>query len=287
MKKNILIIGGAGFIGSNLIEELVKNDNFNLTSLDCYFTGKKENHISGVDYINGYSWDIFEIFKKNNFDVIYHFGEYSRIVYSFKDINFVSESILRGTSKVLEFARTNNSKLIYSASSSKFGNKGLDENLSPYAWMKAKIVELIKNYNSWFNLSYEIAYFYNVYGPKQIYDGKYATVVAIFEKQYKANTPCTVVKPGSQSRDFTHVNDIVSGLIEIMDTNMNHEWHFRSGQNIKLVDLAKMFGSYCFIEERRGERFTSESFENDTERILNWSPKKDLKDWINNIKTNK
>jgi UDP-glucose 4-epimerase len=154
--KRILITGGAGFVGSNLIESLVKITSYEIVSLDCYFTGKKENHILGVEYVEGYTWDIDSIFVNQKFDIIFHFGEYSRIVHSFDDISFVSDSILRGTPKVFEFAKKCSAKVIYSASSSKFGNEGKDENLSPYAWMKSKMVELLKNYNKWFNLKYEI-----------------------------------------------------------------------------------------------------------------------------------
>lgn len=282
--KKILVTGGAGFVGANLIEELVKDKNNIVTSLDCYFTGKKENHVVGATYIEGYTWDINEIFLSDKFDIIYHFGEYSRIVHSFDDINFVSESILRGTPKVFEFAKKINAKIIYSASSSKFGNNGKDENLSPYAWMKSKMVELLKNYNLWFGLKYEISYFFNVYGPKQIYEGNYATVVAIFERQFKNNEKLTVVKPGIQSRDFTHVSDIVSGLIAIDSKNLNNEWHLRSGKNISIIELAEMFGDWIYVDERRGERFTSEEFFSDTEELLGWKPIMNLEEWINFVK---
>ncbi len=284
--KKILVTGGAGFVGANLIEELVKDKNNIITSLDCYFTGNKENHVNDVEYIEGYTWDVDKIFNNEKFDVIYHFGEYSRIVHSFNDINFVSESILRGTPKVFEFAKRCNAKVIYSASSSKFGNNGKDENLSPYAWMKSKMVELLKNYNIWFGLQYEISYFFNVYGPKQIYEGNYATVVAIFERQFKNNEKLTVVKPGTQSRDFTHVSDIVSGLIAIVNTNLKKEWHLRSGKNVTITELAEMFGDWILVDERRGERFTSEEFHSDTEELLGWKPKVNLSEWINFVKIN-
>ena len=282
--NKILVTGGAGFVGSNLIEELVKDKNNIITSLDCYFTGKKENHLDGVNYVEGYTWNINDIFECETFDVIYHFGEYSRIVHSFDDINFVSESILRGTPKVFEFAKKCNAKIIYSASSSKFGNNGKDENLSPYAWMKSKMVELLKNYNVWFGLQFEISYFFNVYGPKQIYEGNYATVVAIFERQFKNKEKLTVVKPGTQSRDFTHVSDIVSGLIAIESINLNNEWHLRSGKNVTIIELAEMFSDWTFIDERRGERFTSEEFYSDTEELLGWKPKMSLNEWISFVK---
>ena len=168
--KNVLITGGAGFIGTNIIKHLVeKHPDINITSLDNYFTGVRENHVDGVTYIEGNTWDADLIFKNleesDYFDTVFHLGEYSRIAKSFRDINFAQRSILSGTPIILELCKNWNAKLIYSASSSRFGNKGKDENLSPYAWMKSKMVELIKNYNTWYNLQYEICYFFNVYGP--------------------------------------------------------------------------------------------------------------------------
>lgn len=286
MSKKILVTGGAGFIGSNLIEKLLKIDNsFKITSLDNYFTGKVSNHHDSVEYIKDSTENADKIFINRKFDLVFHFGEYSRIVYSFDDINIVRKSILVGTPIILDLCRRWNAKLIYSASSSKFGNNGKDENLSPYAWMKAKMVELIKNYHHWFGIDYEIAYFFNVYGPRQIYEGNYSTVVAIFEKQYHKGEKLTVVNPGTQSRDFTHVEDIINGLIQIMKKNSNHEWHLRSGYNIEIRKLASMFSSdFIMIPERRGERFTSEEFESDTEEKLNWKAKNKIEDWVDYVK---
>lgn len=285
--KKILVTGGAGFIGSNLIEKLKYSySDINITSLDNYFTGKKENEIEGVEYLIGSTIDAREILRGRDFDVVFHFGEYSRIIKSFDDIKIVHESIMVGTPIIIDLCKEWGAKLVYSASSSKFGNNGEDENLSPYAWMKAKMVELIKNYDSWFKLDYEICYFFNVYGPRQIYEGDYATVVAIFEKQFLNNEPLTVVSPGTQSRDFTHVDDIISGILLLVYQNKKMEWHLRSGISLSIIDLAEMFGkNWKLIPERKGERFTSEDFQSDTNKILNWYPKWTVKIWIDKIKS--
>ena len=251
------------------------------------FTGKISNHHDGVEYLTGSTSNAEEILGNREFDIVFHFGEYSRIVYSFDDIDIVRNSIIVGTPIILKLCIKWNAKLIYSASSSKFGNNGNDENLSPYAWMKAKMVELIKNYNNWFNLKFEIAYFFNVYGPRQIYEGNYSTVVAIFEKQFHRGEKLTVVSPGTQSRDFTHINDIVEGLLKIMSKNSNYEWFLRSGHNLEIKKLALMFSKdYKIIPERKGERFTSEEFNTDTEDKLNWKPKNNVKDWVEYVKLN-
>ena len=286
--KNILVTGGAGFVGSNLIKRL-KSDypEARIVSLDNYFTGKPENHVKGVEYYHGHTADAPEIFKNLEvpFDTVFHFGEYSRIVQSFDDIQIVNDSILLGTPRILELCREWGAKLIYSASSSKFGNNGADENLSPYSWMKSKMVELIKNHGEWFGLEYEICYFFNVYGPGQIMKGDYATVIGIFERQLKEGNELTVVSPGTQSRDFTHVNDVVNGLIKASQKSDNHEWHLRSGINVTMIELAEMFNApYTFIPERRGERFTSEDFPSDTNERLEWEATESLQDWIESVK---
>jgi UDP-glucose 4-epimerase len=254
--------------------------------LDNFFTSNEENRLTSekVKYINASTWDIEKHFTKEEglFDTVFHFGEYSRIVKSFDDVDYVMKTNLHGTTRVLEMCRNWKAKLIYSASSSKFGNNGKDENLSPYSWAKSKIVELIKNYNSWFNLQYEICYFFNVYGPGQITSGDYATVVGIFERQHINNEKMTVVSPGTQTRDFTHVNDIVNGVVKTVDMNMNKEWHLRSGKNVSIIEVANMFkrGNWQLIPERRGERFTSEEFESDTNEVLDWQPEMNLQLWV-------
>ena len=281
----ILVTGGAGFIGTNLIKKLKeKYKDSEIHSLDNYFTGKKSNHVDDVCYHDGNTWDIDKIFENDKFDIVYHFGEYSRIVKSFDDIQYVEKTIMYGTPKVLEMCRKWNSKLIYSASSSKFGNNGQDENLSPYAWMKSKMVELIKNYSNWFGLNYEICYFFNVYGEGQIIEGDYATVIGIFERQYNNNKLLTVVSPGTQTRDFTDVEDIIDGIISSTEKNLQGEWHLRSGKNTSIIEIAGMFKSkWELIPERKGERLNSIDISTDTEEKLGWKPKHKIEDWISKI----
>jgi UDP-glucose 4-epimerase len=292
--KSVLITGGAGFVGSNLINQLLKDhlEIEKIVVLDNYFTGKKENEIDNfkVKYITGSTWDVEEIFSdKEDFDTVFHFGEYSRIVKSFDDVNYVMKTNLHGTTRILEMCRLWGAKLIYSASSSKFGNEGKDENLSPYSWAKSKIVELIKNYNSWYDLQYEICYFFNVYGPGQITSGDYATVIGIFQNQYLNGETMTVVSPGTQTRDFTHVRDVVRGVSKAACIGMNKEWHLRSGKNVSIIDVANLYnkGDWHLIPERRGERFTSEEFPSDTNEVLQWEPQESLEEWIESIRKTK
>ena len=275
----ILVTGGAGFVGSNLIKHLKENTDATITSLDNYFTGSEANHIKGVEYIQGSTWKIDQLPKQ---DVVYHFGEYSRVVPSFKDVEYLMTSNLWGTSRVIEQCKKWNAKLIYSASSSKFGG---NEDLSPYSWTKAKMVELIKNYDEWYNLKYEICYFYNVYGENHISEGDYATVIGIFEKQYKEGNRLTIVGDGKQTRQFTHIKDIVNALGKILQHNKNKEWHLSSDKEYKIIDVAKMFTENIeYIPKRNGERYSSVSIDNDTKEVLDWKIEHNLEDYINGRK---
>lgn len=284
----ILVIGGAGFIGSNLIKHLiVENDSYEITSLDCYWTGLKSNHIShrNVKYIEGYSWNIAEIFNVQSFDLIYHFGEFSRVVESFNQLNFLSKSNLYGTSMVLHYAKENNTKIIYSASSSAFANDGKDENLSPYSWSKSKNIELIKNYSKWFGLKYELVYFYNVYGEGQIKNSEMAAVIGIFEELYKKGKPLTVVAPGTQKRNFTHISDIINGCFLAWKKGKQNEYMIGSNKTYTIIQIAKMFESKIkYLPVRRGERFGSTKKNNNAKKILGYSPKIKISNYIKNFK---
>ena len=294
MKKNIILItGGAGFIGSSLIKNFLKNKyNYKIISLDNYSTGTIKNQVinKNVKYIKGNNKDIDKLMKKykNKIKVIFHFGEFSRIFQSFKNYKKCFEYNIHHSSKVIEFAKDNKIKIIYSATSSNLGNNGKDENLSPYAWSKSKNIELIKNYNKWFGLNYELVYFYNVYGPGQILNSPMSAVIGIFEEQYKKRKPLTVVKPGNQRRDFTHIDDIVRGCYLAWKKGKQNEYMLGTKKNHSIIEIAKMFKSKIkYIPSRPGERFGSTIPNNNAVNILGYSAKVKIKDYIQNfIKNN-
>jgi UDP-glucose 4-epimerase len=281
--KKILVTGGAGFVGSNLIKKLHSANKYELYSLDNYFTGKIKNHIPGVNYIVGDSNDIDSLIDFTP-DVLFHFGEYSRVSTSFEDLEKVWSYNISGTFNILNFCKKNNCKFIYSASSTKFGDGGENKKASPYAFFKSQNVDLINVYASWYDIDYAICYFYNVYGNGQISEGKYATVIGIFEEQYKNNESLTVVKPGTQKRDFTHIEDIVDGLVLLMEDGKGDGYCFGTGKSYEINEIANMFKSdIIYISERKGERNNSsidftKSFE------LGWKPRKKIENYINKLK---
>ena len=288
MKNIILVTGGAGFVGSNLISFLLKKTNFKIISLDNYFTGNKKNHIINkrVKYINGENANIEKILHKytKKICVIFHFGEFSRIYQSFLQIKKCLNYNLSGSFQVINYAAKNKIKIIYSASSSVIGNKGKDQNLSPYAWTKAKNIELIKNFSSWYKLKYEIVYFYNVYGPGQILNSHMSAVIGIFQTQYKKNKPLTVVKPGTQKRDFTHISDIVNGCYLAWKKGKQNEYMLGTSKQNSILGIAKMFKSKIkFLPPRKGERFGTSIPNNLAYTHLGYKPRIDIKDYINNF----
>lgn len=285
MRKKILITGGAGFIGSHLCERLASDPDNQVISLDNYFTGSQTNHIPGVTYIRG---NTAQIDKLIDFapDHIYHLGEYSRVEQSFGDIEKVWEFNKQGTFSVLQFCRKTGAKLIYAGSSTKFGDGGLGRSQSPYAWTKASNTELIKNYGNWFNIPYAIVYFYNVYGKREIATGKYATLIALFTEKMRKGEPLSIVSPGTQKRNFTHIDDIIDGLVLVGELGYGDDFGIGSPESLTVLEVAALFGGeIAMLPERKGNRMTADVV-TDKIRALGWRPKKNLADYISHLKRN-
>ena len=289
MKKNILVVtGGAGFIGTNLIKNLIKNTKYKIISLDNYSAGFQKNHIKNkrVKYINGDIEDIKNILSssKKNIKTIFHFGEFSRISQSFTKDSQVYETNIKGTFEVIQFCRKNKIKIIYSATSASFGNKFNDQHLSPYAFTKTKNLQLILNLNSWENFKYEIIYFYNVYGPYQIKNHPMAAVIGIFENCIDKNKHLPIVKPGTQKRNFTHVEDIVDACFFAFKENKNKQYTVSFHKSYSIFQVAKMFNQkYVLLDSRKGERFKSSKHSFILGRkVHHIKAKIDLKDYIYN-----
>ncbi len=275
--KLILVTGGAGFIGSHLCERLAR-DGHRVISLDNYFTGSRENHVQGVEYREGHTKDIESLIPESP-DLIFHLGEYSRVEKSFEDIEQVWNLNQFGTFAVLEFARQRNAKLMYAGSSTKFADEGFGRDQSPYAWSKASMTDLVKNYGDWFGLQYAITYFYNVYGPRES-SSAFGTVVAIFRDQYTRGVPRSVVAPGTQERIFTHVEDIVEGLIQVGHSGLGDGFGIGGKDKLSILELAKLFGNeVTVLPERQGNRKVAAIDTSKTE-ALGWSATHSLHSYI-------
>jgi len=290
MKKNIIVVtGGAGFIGSHLIKSLLDYKKYRIISIDNYSTGKIKNHIidKRINYIFSDTNKISSVLNKYKkyIKVIFHFGEFSRIYQSFLKMDECIQSNTFGTNEVFKFCLKNNIKLIYSATSASIGNNGKDKNLSPYAFTKSKNLELLENLKKWFKFKFEIIFFYNVYGPNQIKKGSMATVIGIFEEQYKKKIPLTVVKPGTQSRRFTHIEDTIKACIHAFKKNKCRYYSISNRKNYSIIQVAKMFKSQIrFLPKRPGERYSSTlSHSSSKNKVFKLFGKIQLKDYINDI----
>jgi UDP-glucose 4-epimerase len=284
MGSKILVTGGSGFVGSCLVKQLSKDLSNEIVSIDNYYAGSVQNEIQAENvkyvYCNTATLHNTDSVMKFNPDIVYHLGEYSRITTSFNDIKTCHQFNIVGTFNILEYCRDKSAKLVYAGSSSKFGDDG-NEHLSPYAWFKAKNAELINNYHDWFGLDYAIVYFYNVYGEGQICTGKMATVIGIFQEQYKAGIPLTVISPGTQTRDFTHIDDIVRGLILVGEKGSGDGYLIGTGRNHTLLEVAQAFNHPIeMIPEKRGERKTGLALPHKMFEEFGWTPQTEILDYI-------
>ncbi len=288
-KKDIIIVtGGAGFVGTNLIKLLLKKTKYKIISLDDYSSGTKLNHIKNprLKYIKGKTVNISKLVKNNRrINSVFHFGEFARIYQSFVKMNECIDSNSVGSNAVFNFCLKNKIKLIYSATSASLGNKGNDKNLSPYAFSKAKNLELLENLKKWFNFKYEVIYFYNVYGPHQISKGEMSTVIGIFEDHFKRGKPLPVVRPGTQTRRFTHIDDTIQVCFIAWKKNLCRHYSIANKKSYSLIDVAKMFRSKIkFLPKRPGERYASAlTNKNLSNRMYKYFGKIRLKDYINNF----
>ena len=289
MKNLIIVTGGAGFVGSNLIELLLKKTKYKIISLDNYSTGSKKNHINHkrVSYIKANTFNINIKLKKykNKIKSIFHFGEFARIYQSFKKFDECYQSNTIGSKAVFKFCLDNKIRLIYSATSASLGNKGDDKNLSPYAFTKSKNLELLENLKQWFNFKFEVIFFYNVYGPRQIKEGDMATVIGIFENKYINKKPLTVVKPGTQTRRFTHIYDTVQICYEAFKEKKCKYYSISNKNSYSVLEVAKMFKSKIkFLKPRLGERYASALTKiSSNNKIIQKYGKLQLKDYVSSF----
>ncbi len=293
IRKNIIVVtGGAGFVGSNLIDYFLRKTKYSLISIDNYSSGFKKNHIKNkrVKYLKGNTKNIHNLIKEpKKIKSLFHFGEFARIYQSFQNMNVCIDSNSIGTNSVFNFCLENKIRLIYSATSASLGNKGNDKNLSPYAFTKSKNLELLENLKKWFNFSFEVIYFYNVYGPRQICKGKMSTVIGIFEEAFSKKKPLPVVKPGTQTRRFTHIDDTIRVCYLAWKKNLSRHYSISSKESYSIIEVAKMFKSKIkYLNKRPGERYASALTKmNLSNKVYRYYGKIKLNDYIKNFILNK
>tara|TARA_B100000508_G_scaffold70522_2_gene55025 strand:- start:4196 stop:5665 length:1470 start_codon:yes stop_codon:yes gene_type:complete len=280
-QRLVLVTGGAGFVGSHLCERLAA-DGHQVISLDNYFTGTPENHVEGVEYRTGHTKDIAKHIPETP-DLVFHLGEYARTEKSFEDVELVWDMNTAGTIAVLEFVRRHGCRLLYAGSSTKFADQGEGRDQSPYAWSKAANTELVQNYATWFGLDYVITYFYNVYGPREM-SGPYGTVVRIFSELHRNGQSFPITSPGTQTRNYTHVYDIVDGLILAAEKGQGDGYGIGADQAYSVLELADMFGAErAMMPERKGNRMSG-GVDNEKVKSTGWKQNHFLKDWVEKVK---
>jgi len=283
MQKIILVTGGAGHVGSHIIEQLIKDSNNKVISLDNYFNGSKENHIDGAEYREGHTKDIDKLIPETP-DVVFHLGEYARITPSFDNIDKVYDMNILGTFAVVEFCRKRNvGKLVYAASSTKFASNGEERNANPYSFSKAMNVDLINNYGHWYKLPYAICYFYNAFGPREKGFSEYATVIEKFKQQYLNNEQFTVVKPGTQKRNFTYVGDLARGIILAAEKGNGDGYTLWNSKEYSIIEIAEAFGGPIKYIDGYSGRAESGQAPNKAREELGWDTTIDVVDYIKNF----
>lgn len=280
-QKVAVVTGGAGFVGSHLCERLVENG-YQVISLDNYFTGSRDNHIAGVEYREGHTKDISELVTEAP-DLLFHLGEYSRTAVAMEEPETVFDMNISGTLAVVEFWRDRKCKLVYAGSSTKGAPDRADgiagKDLSPYTWSKAINTELVANYARWYDLPFATAYFYNVYGPREL-SGRYGTVIEIFSQHYKNNEPCKVNGPGTQTRNYTHVSDTVDALVLIAEQGAGDEYGIAADTAYSPLDLAALYGLEVDLQPPRSTSRPSANLNTAKTIALGWQPKQKLEDYI-------
>jgi UDP-glucose 4-epimerase len=284
MKKYILVTGGAGHVGSSLVEELLKDSNNVVMSLDNYYNGSTDNHIPGAKYYKGHTKDVAKLLPNIQIDQIYHLGEYARISPSFEDINVVFEMNILGTQRLLDYAvRKGVGKFIYAASSTRFADSGKGKNQNPYSFTKATNVELVINYKKWYGLNYAICYFYNAFGPREKGLGKYATLIAKFENLYLKSEPLTVVKPGTQKRNFTYVKDLARGIVMVGNTGEGDGYALYNEKSHTILEIAEAFGGDIRLVSGYPGREDSGMSPKKAREELGWGVTVDILDYIHDF----
>lgn len=284
--ETVIVTGGAGLIGSHLIELLVKK--YRVVSLDNYFIGKKSSHVEGAEYVEGHTKDIEKLLGHENPIIIFHLGEYSRVEQSFSDVGLVWDLNIAGTFAVLEYWRKRKCRLLYAGSSTKFASEGEGRNQSPYAWMKASNIDLVRNYGQWYELPYAVTYFYNNYGPRELSEGPYASVIGRFKELYWKGEPLPVTSPGTQKRNFTYVGDTVRALMMVGEKGNGDGYAIGSPESVSILELAQMFGGEIqMMPAQPGNRESSAVDTSKVEKEFGWKPEMTVGKYIEGLKAQK